>query len=352
MGYMEGRPLEPRSEPVKKVVPRPVPKPRRSIQQRRSSYLRSRSVELESSDGHNFSVYQRIDRPNMPVSTVSKSEEQQSPVTARSSRRKSRAEDLLPTRRSVSSAPTPSPRKNITPKFTPKAVEIEPGSRRMSRASSRSSSMCRIKTEPLLYNSQGHPNIQPRPKQPQHVYQGYNAQDVVRAEESLLNRSQSNSRKQRFSRFDLLYFRIKTSATLGQTRWIDSNHASRTRVILSISAQWATEHMVVVIHTVFTSRQVLRMPMRNKRTFAHGSRTVQLRLVSGWTSIQMASSRERTPETPLPMKTFITRDPLSSGRIKIGNSWLKVLQCKNTGVDWCVERIFNPTFTSVINWPG
>ena len=208
MGYMEGRPLEPRSEPVKKVVPRPVPKPRRSIQQRRSSYLRSRSVELESSDGHNFSVYQRIDRPNMPVSTVSKSEEQQSPVTARSSRRKSRAEDLLPTRRSVSSAPTPSPRKNITPKFTPKAVEIEPGSRRMSRASSRSSSMCRIKTEPLLYNSQGHPNIQPRPKQPQHVYQGYNAQDVVRAEESLLNRSQSNSRKQRFSRFGLVHFRV------------------------------------------------------------------------------------------------------------------------------------------------
>lgn len=200
MGYMEGRPLEPPSEPVKKVVPRPVPKPRRSIQQRRSSYLRSRSVELEPSDGHNFSVYQRIDRPNMPVSTVSKSEEQQSPVTARNSRRKSRAEDLLPTRRSSSSAPTPSPRKNITPKFTPKAVEIEPGSRRMSRASSRSSSMCRIKTEPLLYNSQGHPNIQPRPKQPQPVYQGYSNQDVARAEENLLNRSQSNSRKQRFSR--------------------------------------------------------------------------------------------------------------------------------------------------------
>ena len=75
---------------------------------------------------------------------------------------------------------------------------------------SRASSVCRIKTEPLLYNSQGHPNPQPSQPTQMRSYQPapYGAPNVAiqRQEESLLNRSQSNSRKQRFSRKMSLLF--------------------------------------------------------------------------------------------------------------------------------------------------
>lgn len=196
---------------------RPVPKPRRSIQQRRSSYLRSRSVEIEPSEaGHNFSVYQRINIPSVDPLVMVMAERN-------TGWRRTRADDVtIPPRRSSSLAPTPSPRKNINAKLVSRPAEIDrhpshhPVQRRASvsehrpdtsRRMSRASSVCRIKTEPLLYNSQGHPNVQPRhsSNQPPHSYQPstYNTSSSVivsRAEESLLNRSQSNSRKQRFSR--------------------------------------------------------------------------------------------------------------------------------------------------------
>ena len=213
---------EPTMKPAKQHQPdtknqRPVPKPRRSIQQRRSSYLRSRSVEIEPSEaGHNFSVYQRINIPSVDPLVMVMAERN-------TGWRRTRADDVtIPPRRSSSLAPTPSPRKNINAKLVSRPAEIDrhpshhPVQRRASvsehrpdtsRRMSRASSVCRIKTEPLLYNSQGHPNVQPRhsSNQPPHSYQPstYNTSSSVivsRAEESLLNRSQSNSRKQRFSR--------------------------------------------------------------------------------------------------------------------------------------------------------
>ena len=240
-------PLKPAKQPDTKNQ-RPVPKPRRSIQQRRSSYLRSRSVELEPSEGgHNFSVYQRINMPD-PTHVM---------MTERNiGRRRSRADDVtIPPRRSSSLAPTPSPRKNINAKLVSKPVEIDhhpshhPISQRRasvsehrpdsSRRMSRASSVCRIKTEPLLYNSQGHPNVQPHhsTNQPPHNYQPstYNTSSSVivsRAEESLLNRSQSNSRKQRFSRyltltnsFVTLFFRFFRANSLNRQESRESDES-------------------------------------------------------------------------------------------------------------------------------
>ena len=75
-------------QPASVVPSRPVPKPRRSIQQRRSSYLRSRSVELESSDGQNFTVYHsRINNPQRSVDHGVPSEQN-------IGRRRSRVDDI------------------------------------------------------------------------------------------------------------------------------------------------------------------------------------------------------------------------------------------------------------------
>ena len=82
------KPVPITQSPAPVVPSRPVPKPRRSIQQRRSSYLRSRSVELEPSDGHNFTVYHsRINNPQRSVDHVVPSERN-------IGRRRSRADDI------------------------------------------------------------------------------------------------------------------------------------------------------------------------------------------------------------------------------------------------------------------
>ena len=125
--------------------PPPVPKPRKSIQ-RRNSYLRSKSVELDDSS---FNVY-NVKPEFQPRST---NLQQAIPVQAYATNHSKQQQQL----------PQPSPRRNIQ--------RGQSQSPRMSRSQSKmiqeeSKSLCRISTEPVLYS----PTQQPRQAHSHIVY--------------------------------------------------------------------------------------------------------------------------------------------------------------------------------------